>query len=256
IITYMLNSDTELIAPFDVREINIPDKKIALVTIHDACPRFESRILEAAKSLENVDIKYNIALIPFFKEEEDLPSFPDFVNSMKSCKAEITLHGLYHEKSNGQFDNFHTIVKGEAEEEIRAGLEIFSEIGIHTNVFIPPAWKLNEGSIRGLEKTGFRLAEIQEKFIKIDKTEFKKLVTPKVFNWDSTGFAERNLVNIEIDRKRFDKLLKEEPAIIRIALHPRDPHDALNQQLDMVNQLKKENYQIINYRDLIQRLAL
>ncbi len=250
----MSNPDTELIAPFEVSEINVPDKKIALVTIHDACPKFESRILQAAKSLENLDIKYNIALIPFFKETEDLPSYPDFVNSMKLCKAEIVLHGLYHEKSNGQFDNFHTVIKGEAEEEIRAGLEIFSEIGIHTDVFIPPAWKLNEGSIRGLEKTGFKLAEIQEKFIIIGKEEFKKLVTPKVFNWDSTGYAEKNIVNIEIDRRRFDKLLKEEPNIIRIALHPRDPHEALDQQLEMINQLKEENYQIINYQDLIQRL--
>ena len=65
-ITYMLNSDTELIAPFDVIEINIPDKKIALVTIHDACPRFESKILEVAKSLENLDIKYNIGFNSFF----------------------------------------------------------------------------------------------------------------------------------------------------------------------------------------------
>ena len=64
----MSNPDTELIAPFEVSEINVPDKKIALVTIHDACPKFESRILQAAKSLENLNIKYNIALIPFLKK--------------------------------------------------------------------------------------------------------------------------------------------------------------------------------------------
>lgn len=44
---------------------------------------------------------------------------------------------------NGQFDNFHETTKTNAEEQIRAGLEIFHEIGINTDVFIPPAWKLN-----------------------------------------------------------------------------------------------------------------
>jgi len=64
------------------------------------------------------------------------------------------LHGLYHEKKNGQFDNFHKRTKADAQEQIRAGLEIFQEIGINTNVFIPPAWKLNNSSIKVLEKLG------------------------------------------------------------------------------------------------------
>ena len=250
----MLSSDTDSISHSNLNEIELPDMKIAIITIHDACPRFESKISHSAKSLESLNIKYNIALIPFFNEKEDLPRFPDFVNMMKSCQAEIALHGLYHEKRSGEFDNFHTVVKGEAEEEIRAGLQIFSEIGIHTNVFIPPAWKLNENSIKDLEKTGFRLAEIQEKFIIIDKIEFKKLITPKVFNWDSTGQPEKNIVNMEKDGKRFDILLKEDPKIIRIALHPRDPHGALDQQKEMINHLKDKNYQIINYQDLLHIL--
>jgi hypothetical protein len=57
-----------------------------------------NQVYNSAKSLEALDIKYNIALIPFFNEKEDLPRFPDFVNMIKSCKAEIALHGLYHEK--------------------------------------------------------------------------------------------------------------------------------------------------------------
>jgi predicted deacetylase len=51
------------------------------------------------------------------------------------------LHGLYHENRRG-FDDFHTRTKAAAEEEIREGLEILQEIGIKSNVFIPPCWKL------------------------------------------------------------------------------------------------------------------
>jgi len=48
--------------------------------------------------------------------------------------------------------------KAAAEEEIRVGLEIFHEIGIKPNVFVPPAWKLNNSSIEVLQKLGFDLA--------------------------------------------------------------------------------------------------
>jgi hypothetical protein len=50
-------------------------------------------------NLENLGIGYNIALIPFFKEKQDLSSFPDFVDGIKNCKGEIALHGLYHENT-------------------------------------------------------------------------------------------------------------------------------------------------------------
>ena len=68
---------------------------------------------------------------------------------------------------NGQFDNFHEITKADAGEQIRAAIEIFCEIGIETKVFIPPAWKLNNSSIKVLEKLGFRLAGAIRIFIVI-----------------------------------------------------------------------------------------
>jgi hypothetical protein len=36
---------------------------LAIVTIHDACPFFSSRIFNFADELEKLDIKYNIALV-------------------------------------------------------------------------------------------------------------------------------------------------------------------------------------------------
>ena len=81
-------------------------------------------------------------MVPSFNEKQDLPSFPEFVDKIKSYRGcEIALHGLYHERRNGRFDDFHTITKAAVEEEIRAGLEIFHEIGIKPNVFVPPSWK-------------------------------------------------------------------------------------------------------------------
>ena len=79
---------------------NLPEKHqsrmpLGVVTIHDACPAFSTKIFESADELERLDIKYNIALIPFFNEKQDLPAFPEFVDKIKSYKnCDIVLHGL------------------------------------------------------------------------------------------------------------------------------------------------------------------
>jgi predicted deacetylase len=236
----------------DHKQLEIP---LAVVTIHNACPAFSSKIFKFAEELEALDISYNIALIPFFNEKQDLPSFPEFVDKIKSCKrCEIALHGLYHENRNGQFDDFHKTTKAAAEEEIRAGLEIFQEIEIRPNIFVPPAWKLNDSSIEVLEKLGFTLAETQEEFVLFSDKSFKKIKVPKVLNWDSTGYPERNIVNVSRDERRFKLLMEEEPQIIRIALHPRDPHQALKEQKEMISKLKDQRYEMVTYVELIPKL--
>jgi predicted deacetylase len=229
---------------------------LAVVTIHDACPFFSKKIFKFADELEKLGTKYNIALVPFFNEREDLPRFPEFVDKIKSYqkRCEIALHGLYHEDRNGRFDDFHTVTKATAEEEIRAGLEIFQEIGIKPKVFIPPGWKLNNSSIGILEKLGFGLAETQETFVLLSDKAFKKIKIPKVLNWDSSGYPERNIVNIAKDEKRFKRLIKQKPNIIRIALHPRDPHSALQEQKQMISQLKDRTYMMATYMELIPKL--
>ena len=129
---------------------------LAVVTLHDAAPAFSKRIFEFTDAFENLGINFNVAAVPFFHHTEDLSRFPDFVDKLKSYKrCEIVLHGLYHEDRDGQMDDFHTKSKGTTEEELRAGLEIFEQVGIKTSVFIPPQWKLSSGSIEVLEKLGF-----------------------------------------------------------------------------------------------------
>jgi uncharacterized protein len=229
---------------------------LGVVTIHDACPAFSTKILESADELERLKIKFNIALIPFFNGKQDLPRFPEFVDKIKSYKqCQIVLHGLYHEKKNGQFDNFHETTEADAEERIRAGLEIFQEIGINTNVFIPPAWKLSNSSIKVLEKLGFKLAEEQEEYLLLfSQQEFKKIRLPKVLNWDSTGYPKRNIVNMARDERAFKLQIEQRPQIIRIALHPRDPAEAIKDQKQIISILKDSGYEIPTYTELIPKL--
>ena len=184
---------------------------LAIVTIHDACPAFSKKIFRFANELEDLGIDYNIGLVPFFNERQDLPRFPNFVDQIKNCKGEISVHGLYYEKRNGQFDDFHTRSNAIAEVEIRAALEIFQEIGIgNPNVFIPPSWRLNSYSTRVLEKLKFKLAEIQEKFLLFSpKKNLKKVNAPKVLSWDKFADPKRNIITKQKNRQRFRKLIKK-----------------------------------------------
>jgi predicted deacetylase len=231
--------------------------RLGVVTIHDACPAFSKKIFESADELERLNIKFNIALIPFFNEKQDLPRFPEFVGKIKSYNnCQIVLHGLYHELKNGQFDNFHETTEGDAEEQIRAAIEIFREIAIETNVFIPPAWKLNNSSIKVLEKLGFKLAEEQEEYLLLlsQQQEYKKIKLPKVLNWDSTGYPEKNIVNMGRDERAFKLQIEKRPQIIRIALHPRDPEEAIKDQKQMISILKDSAYEIPTYEEIIPKL--
>jgi predicted deacetylase len=84
-------------------------------------------------------------------------------------------------------DDFHTITKDRAEEELRATLEIFQEVGLRTEVFVPPQWKLGNGCKEVLKKLKFSLAEIQEEFLLLSVEPSRKIKAPKVLSSDLTG---------------------------------------------------------------------
>jgi hypothetical protein len=122
-------------------------------------------------------------------------------------------------------------------------------------VFISPAWKLNNSSIKVLEKLGFKLGEeLEEYLLLLSQQEFKKIKLPKVLNWDSTGHPEKNIVNVARDERAFKLQIEERPQIIRIALHPRDPAEAINDQTRMISILKDSVYEIPTYKEIIPRL--
>jgi predicted deacetylase len=223
----------------------------AIVTIHDACPKFARRIFHFADELKKLKIKYNIALIPFYKEKQDLPQYPEFVDKIKGYGTEIALHGLYHNNKQGILDDFHTRPKAAAEEEIRAGLEIFQEVGIKaTTTFIPPAWHLNRTSIKVLQKLGFKIAETQKVLVLLFTKTYRKLFTSKILNWDSYGHPKLNSKNVSINQHHFKILLGSKTKLVRIALHPKDPVKALTDQTKMISKLKAENYTFLSYSEI------
>ena len=105
-----------------------------------------------------------------------------------------------------------------------------------------------------LKKLRFKLAEILERFILFcPKKKFKIVKVPKVLSWDSYADPKKNIVNIIKNRRHFKQLIENKANMIRIALHPRDPVHALNDQIKMIFQLKEEGFEIVKYADLVPK---
>jgi predicted deacetylase len=134
-------------------------RRLAVITIHDAAPVFEEKICEFADELDKLNIKFNIAIIPFYKEEQNLTNYPEFVEEIKSYRAlEIALHGLYHNDKKGNLDDFHARSKQQSEVEIKSGLQIITDAGFdRVKKFVPPSWYLNVESLQILEDLEFKL---------------------------------------------------------------------------------------------------
>ena len=73
-------------------------------------------------------------------------------------------------------------------------------------------------------------------------------------SWDSSGYPEKDIVNVTKDKKSFNRLIKQKRNIIRIALHPRDPHNALEEQKQMIYQLKDLGYMMPTHTELVHKL--
>jgi predicted deacetylase len=239
-----------------VDDQSIVFNKLAVVTLHDAAPRFSKKVFEYMDTFDNLKIKLMLDLFHFYVIQRTF-RYPEFVDKLKSYRrCEVALHGLYHEDRNDPMDDFHTITKARAEEELRAALEIFQEVGLRTEVFLPPQWILRNGCKEVLKKLKFSLAEIQEEFLLLSVELLRKIKAPKVLSWDLTGHPAQNVMRIGTENRRFRFLdgAKRKHKMIRIALHPRDPHKAINDQLTMISELRNEGYRFLRYRDLLLKL--
>ncbi|MFL6512950.1 MAG: hypothetical protein ACJ70X_08390 [Nitrososphaera sp.] len=71
---------------------------------------------------------------------------------------------------------------------------------------------------------------------------------------DSTGYPEKNIVNMGRDERVLKLEIEKRPQIIRIALHPRDPEEAIKDQKQTISILKDSAYEIPTYAELIPKL--
>jgi predicted deacetylase len=235
------------------------DRKLAIITIHDVNPSCSEKILKTSYELNKLKIKYNLSIVPYYRQKynlKDYVAFCDNVSSLlQSGNVELTLHGLYHQ-TDGKFDDFDTESKEEEKEEIQKGLDILSAAKLpRPSMFIPPAWHLSRQCIEALKELDFNISESMTnvEFIQIGKNY---LLQP-VMNWDQQGDKEKNKQMLEQNKQMFYNRLfnvgGKTYGLFRIAIHPpHDPDEALVDQLEMIKYLKeKESYEFMKYSDLL-----
>ena len=104
------------------------DQKLAIITIHDVNPSNSEEILKTSSELNNLKIKYNLSVVPYYRKKYNLKDYDDFCDQISSLlqsgNVELNLHGLYHQ-TDGKFDDFDTGSKEQEKEEIQKRIRYF-----------------------------------------------------------------------------------------------------------------------------------
>jgi predicted deacetylase len=236
------------------------DQKLAIITIHDVNPSNSEEILKTSSELNNLKIKYNLSVVPYYRKKYNLKDYDDFCDQISSLlqsgNVELNLHGLYHQ-TDGKFDDFDTGSKEEEKEEIQKGLDILLAANLpRPSMFIPPAWHLSRQCIEALKELNFRISESMTDLEFIQKG--KKYILHPVMNWDQQGDKEKNKQTVEQNKQLFYNRLfnvnGKTNGLFRMAIHPPyDPDGALEDQIEMIKYVKeKEGYELIKYSELLR----
>src|SRR5215210_2119918 len=237
----------------DHLSLNKDNKKfVAIVTIHDVAPEYSEKIFRVADELEKLCIHYNLALVPYLKKRKDnlISRNPEFVNKVLGYKQEVALHGNYHETDDDKIEDFHTFSIEEAKKHLQSAINVLKEAGINTSVFVPPTWAINRTTIEDLIQLGFKLVEGKEEIMIIDNKKTRKLHAG-VLNWDQSGSPEKNKEYIAKNKQLCElEVMQKNSRLVRIAIHPKDPMEALQDQIEMIQGLKDKNYSFLSYGEM------
>ena len=232
------------------------DKLFAIVTIHDVAPEYSKKISRVADQLEKLDIHYNLAIIPYLKKRKDnlISRNPEFVKKVLGYEQEVALHGNYHETDDGKIEDFHSFSIEEAKKHLQSAINVLKEAGMsNTTVFVPPTWAINKPTIDDLIELGFKLVEGKEEILIIIDGKNTKKLHAGVLNWDQAGSPEKNKEYLTKNKQLFRlELMQKNSRLVRIAIHPKDPEEALEDQIEMIQSLKDMNYSFLNYSEMIR----
>jgi predicted deacetylase len=232
------------------------DKLFAIVTIHDVAPEYSEKISRVADQLEKLDIHYNLAIIPYLKKRKDnlISRNPEFVKKVLGYEQEVALHGNYHETDDGKIEDFHSFSIEEAKKHLQSAINVLKEAGMsNTTVFVPPTWAINKPTIDDLIELGFKLVEGKEEILIIIDCKNTKKLHAGVLNWDQAGSPEKNKEYLTKNKQLFRlEVMQKNSRLVRIAIHPKDPEEALQDQIEIIQSLKDMNYSFLNYGEMIR----
>jgi predicted deacetylase len=235
-------------------------KKIGIITLHDvnAFPDHLNKSIQTMKQLGDLNVKYNIAIIPNYLKKYTITkdNFTRVIyKHIKKDNLNIALHGLYHEYRQS-IEDYFILTTDETKAEIAQGLTILKKADIiheQPKTFIPPAWHISPSTAEALHDMGFEVSESMDKIELIQRNI--AIITQQVMNWDISGDTEQNKPTIKQNQQIYEKIMRGfKPTILRIAIHPpHDPPEALDQQLEIIKGLENDaDYKFKTYDDFIK----
>lgn len=229
-------------------EKHILKSKFAIITIHDVSSRYSARVLQLAGEMDKLNVKYNLALVPWYnqRQEYDIRRTPEFVKEILKYNQPIALHGLYHEL-NGKIEHFNNLSYDDSKKEFKRGLEMLSECGIkNVDTFVPPTWSINKYTMDALKECNLNIIETEEEILVMTKNI---RLHSNLLNWDQ-GSKEVDRIFLRINKALYKKKIMGNTQLVRIAIHPKDPSQALADQTEMIEGLKDINYNFLWYGDI------
>jgi predicted deacetylase len=125
--------------------------------------------------------------------------------------------------------------------------EIFSKVGIvgiKIDVFAP-TWTVNKQAMDALREPDFNIVETEEEILILNKKTHKT-----TYKYSELGSSEVNRVFLRINERLYKKKVMRNTQMVSIAMHPKDPEQALAYQKEMIEGLKNINYTFLWYRDI------
>ena len=124
---------------------------------------------------------------------------------------------------------------------------MLSECGIkNVDTFVPPTWSINKYTMDALKECNLNIIETEEEILVMTKNI---RLHSNLLNWDQ-GSKEVDRIFLRINKALYKKKIMGNTQLVRIAIHPKDPSQALADQKDMIERLKDINYNFLWYGDI------
>ncbi len=125
----------------------VPDKTL-IISIHDAVPYYEYEFGQVVKLFNEFGITDYSILVPMHYKRKGynlIPQKAHFISLLLNIKKELVLHGYFHEKKNGEPDEFFDTPEELAINRFRLAIDAYHRsFRIYPQGFIPPMWRMSQ----------------------------------------------------------------------------------------------------------------
>lgn len=229
--------------------------KFLIISVHDVSPAFMDNIKVIFDSLNKLDVKRSLLIVPDFHSKHDIRKDKNFINLIKKEKKkgnELVLHGFYHISKKDFLtrflyftpkgvNEFKKINEKEAEKLLKEGSSIMKKLfGEKPKGFIAPNWSMNKKVKKLILKEGYYYTT-RNSIVFPDKK-----IDSFVFGFSA---GDNILLGFLIRLFCFFRLKLYHPRIIRFVIHPQEA-DIIQWEEKLLKGILRKGYTSITLSEL------